>query len=55
VACSRQNVRRSLKSEMTLACQWMVMSVCFDNLKFFKQFLCPALRASAAIRHLHHN
>jgi hypothetical protein len=25
------------------AFQWMVMSVCSDNLKFFWQFLCPAL------------
>jgi hypothetical protein len=25
------------------AFQWMVMSVCFDNRKFWGQFLCPAL------------
>jgi hypothetical protein len=25
------------------ASQWMVMSLCFDNLKFVGQFLCPAL------------
>jgi hypothetical protein len=23
--------------------QWMVISVCFDNLKFWGQFLCPIL------------